>query len=604
MGDFILDLRDSDTRIGKQAADMLVFFHDCSVFTKSNRQFFFIQTKPDNPELWAPFEAPTDLTYVAIAGRVTFSELEWKEAAGQAGQGGLASKAVYQMYSRGGIRALGELNGSYVVFVHDPRLKKAYLVTDRCGMFPCFASSKGNSLPVIGSHPDVLARVVCASEELDMVSLAEFLVAGKVSFPYSYYMHIRSLDFGSIHEFELETKEPAYVQKTKHFEFTHRIDSRVSEDELADELARAFVAAVNRRTLPIFGQTGISLSGGLDSRALLCSAQAKNSIWSFCFFDEPNLEYRIAEEVAGAVGVKFIPFRRTFDHYADNAELGVRIAGGMGDFGNNHYLGFRESLKDSGIENIIAGFYCDYLFKSLVLNKSFNKLLRTERFSDFRYDNYMPLYWFDTRYSQEVKARLDTLIPDDLKKDDSDEGLLEIEKKRLFPFCYEPDNQETTIPQRVMGWFLPTVDNDILDVYLRTPPRFKLNTSMYSKMVEILCGDEVSRIMNVNTGARVNADRMSIIFFGLKRALERRLVKKKMGIATDESWPNWKYYILKSPKIRELWHRKCSKAEDILGEILGMSPYSTSIEQYADQRLKLFLRLLTLKLWIEHVETF
>jgi len=600
MSDFLLDFREKTIRGAQSAASMMKYYQDINVGVFEYEKFTLVLSRPDDWSVWGPYESIDQKVFVALSGRIAMEAAEWEEAEHFEGEGGLACKAIYNLYKSGGIKNLESLNGNYAVFIFDEKAQQFYIITDRCGMFPCFKANLNDNSLVFSSQPDILASVVGCYHDLDLTSIAEFLVTGKVSFPYTYYRKIEAIDYGCIHSLDLKKEKAVFESKKKYFNFNFDIDPRVSEWDLAEELASAFKKAVNRRTLPLFGQTGISLSGGLDSRALLCSADNRENIWSFCFFDEENLEYRIAQEIAKEANVKIIPLKRDFDHYGDNAEMGVRISGAMGDFGNNHYLGFRNTLRDIGIDNLIAGFYCDYLFKGLVLNKNRNKFLRTETYSKFEYENYMPLYWFNTVYSKHVNERLDEEFPDTLKKDASDLGRLEIERRRLFPLFIEPDNQETVIPQRVMGWYLPIVDNDIIDVYLRIPPRQKLNTSMYSKMVKIVCGERISRITNINTGASVNASQTSLIFHGYIRILQSRIKKRKKSIATNESWPNWPYYINHSNKIEFLWMRKNETAQYIFKQILGYDPYGKTIREYkSGYDLKLFLRLLTLKLWFD-----
>jgi hypothetical protein len=73
----------------------------------------------------------------------------------------------------------------------------------------------------------------------------------------------------------------------------------------------------------------------------------------------------------------------------------------------------------------------------------------------------------------------------------------------------------------------------------------------------------------------------------------------KKSIATDESWPNWDYYVYNSRKIESLWMRDSKIAGDIFRQITGRNPFQKKISEYKGSELKLFLRLLTLKLWIE-----
>ena len=599
MGDFVLSIDKRFVDKEEQIKHLMKYYDDVDVRSFRHPKFTLLLSRVDGWHLWGPYEPIDGKLFIALAGRIVLEADEWEKAKSLSGDGGLACKAIAKMYQEGGITNLGNLNGNFVVFIYDSSLQQLHIITDRCGMYPCYASPMKENDFVLGSHPDILANILNASQDWDLTSLTEFLVTGKVSFPNSYYKSIKALDYGSIHSIDLADDQLIY-RKKKYFDFNFNIEHTLGEWDLAEELACAFRKSINRRNLPIFGQTGISLSGGLDSRSLLCSANDRKNIWTFCFFDEENFEYRIAKEIAKQAEVKFIPLKRNFDHYGDNAEMGVRISGAMGNFGNNHYLGFRDSFRKLGIDNIIAGFYCDYLFKSLVLNKRVNKISRSETFSQFKYENYMPIYWFNTDYSRQVKERLDELFPNSVKNDETDIGRLEIEKRRLFPLSNEPDNQETLIPQRVMGWYLPIVDNDIIDTYLKIPPRYKLNISMYSKMVELICGDKISKIANTNTGARVNASRIELIVHGFKKTLHSKIKKKMKNIATNESWPNWPFYSHNSKRIEFLWMRNNRAVQDIFKQLLGKNPYEKKIQEYkVNDDLNLFLRMFTLKLWIE-----
>jgi asparagine synthase (glutamine-hydrolysing) len=600
MSDFLLHF--NKTRLDKdKIVTSMKYFDDIDVRLYDYPNCSLFLSRPDDWGMWGPYETNDGNLLVALAGRVAFESADWDQAGKAAGPGGLACKAIYNKYLSGGIRELEKLNGNFVTLIVDSEKEVIHIVTDRCGMFPCYNLMEDERPMVIGSHPDIMAMAMNISQDWDWVSMAEFLMTGRVSFPFSYYNKIRAMDYGSVHEIHLNGGKDTRISGKKYFEFSFNVDHSLGEWELAEELALAFRKAVNRRTRPQFGQTGISLSGGLDSRTLLCSADDKSNISTFCFFDEENLESEIAKQIAQKVGVKFIPLRRDFDHYGDNAEMGVKISGGMGNFGNNHYLGFRDSLKEHGITNILTGCYCDYFFKGLALDIKTNKYLRIERLSKFKDAYYHPYLSFNTPYSTKARERLNAIFPEELKHDQSDIGRLKREEKRLFPLSCEADNPQRLVPQRVMPWFLPIVDNDIVDLYLKVPPGYKLNTSIFSRMAEIQSGKDISKIPNSNTGVRVNAPLAVVTISLYKRALLKRLNIGKKGIAKDGSWPNWEYYIDHSEKIKSLWMRNNERGRDIFRQILGQDPYEKTIREYnnSDANLTLFLRLLTLKLWFE-----
>lgn len=134
-----------------------------------------------------------------------------------------------------------------------------------------------------------------------------------MSHPYTYYKNIKSLDYGSVYEFDLSSRNVKCESVKKYFEFNFDVENSLSEWDLAEELATAFKKAVNRRILPVFGKGVFSLSGGLDSRTLLCAAENKDDIVAFSFFDEENLEFKTARAIAKEAGVELIPLKRDFE---------------------------------------------------------------------------------------------------------------------------------------------------------------------------------------------------------------------------------------------------------------------------------------------------
>jgi hypothetical protein len=85
----------------------------------------------------------------------------------------------------------------------------------------------------------------------------------------------------------------------------------------------------------------------------------------------------------------------------------------------------------------------------------------------------------------------------------------------------------------------------------------------------------------------------------LIKSVKTRIRRKKKSIATDESWPNWYFYIQNSKTIEDLWLREKVRAEELFVRLIGYNPYKkTILEHSSGQNIKLFLRLLTIKMWL------
>jgi hypothetical protein len=158
---------------------------------------------------------------------------------------------------------------------------------------------------------------------------------------------------------------------------------------------------------------------------------------------------------------------------------------------------------------------------------------------------------------------------------------------------------ETTVSMRTLGWYLPIVDNDVVDAYLKIPARLKVNGTMYGKMAYRLCGRAVSSIVNANTGVRINAPTYAVLFQKYSRFVRKRLTKESDGIKTDESWPNWNYYLRNSVKIKSLWADPEPETRELITCIVGKDPWRVPIRENMEGELKYFLRILTMKIWLE-----
>jgi asparagine synthase (glutamine-hydrolysing) len=604
MADFLLDFRDPASRGPSipRAASLFAFTEDIRIQTLNRPSFSLVLASVDDAGLWGPYEHQSSAgnLLVALAGRVALEEEEWDEARKQEGQGGLACKAIAAKYRKGGLEALGSLNGNFAVFVHDGLKRRFFLVTDRCGMLLAYGTGDASQSLVFGSHADVLAAVTGESQKLDMASLAEFLMTSRLSFPYTYYKHIRALEPASILTLDLSGEAARYESQTRYFRPVFKIDPDGDANDLAERLSIAFKNAVRRRTLPIFGCTGIALSGGLDSRAILSAVDPRTRTRAFNLFDEENAEYRTAKIISEACGVEMVPIQRDFDYYARSAELGVRVSGGTGCITCNHFLGARERLREAGIENLLTGCYCDYLFKGLAFNRREQMLSRSEGLNGFQFEFYDSFHWLETPWRDEVVSRLRLQFPEAAKPELSSGEWLEVERKRTFPLAYEQDLAQRVIPQRLMPWFVPAVDNELIEVYLSLPPRLKLNGTVFRKMLPLICRKEVCDIADNNTGSRLDAAWPAYAVARCASALRNRVAERiQERMATSGSWPNWRYYLRQSERFSALWNRPNPQARELFSSILGKDPYERSIGDYAAKDLSLFQRLVTQKLWLD-----
>ena len=435
MSDFYLDFRPLEQRISETAVSFLKFYPDVKIFEVEEPAFSFVLTRCDDLSVWGPYRSPDNRLLVALAGRLAFEGQEWESAKNIAGDGGLACKAVARRYSNRGTEGLKDLNGNYAIFIYDRPRKKFIIMTDRCGSLPVYHWEEPNERPTFCSHDDLLAVALGCSQELDETSLAQFISIGRVTCPYTFYRRIRGAQLGSMYEVELNGDRPIVGVPTAYFRMEFRIDDRITEWEMAEQLAAAIDAAVKRRSLPLFGKTAVALSGGLDSRTILACCCRDADVVALNFYDEENTEVRNARAIATAIGVPFIPFRRTPEYYAETAGSALRINGGMGTWNGNLFLGFRGRLLEQGITNILTGFLCDMLFKGLTSDRRCCRFLKSYKAGSFFLQYDQPIFSLPTKAGRSALERLEAVFPPSLRQLQGDADRLEVEARRVFPLC-------------------------------------------------------------------------------------------------------------------------------------------------------------------------
>lgn len=597
MGDFLLDLRAVPQRNLARVAESLRFMEHSRAEIFSTPEFGLVVTYTEDPSLWAPFLG-SDGTLVAVAGRVALEEHEWAQGESVPGKGGLAAKAILQKFRKHGVAALNRLSGNAAVLLFDPSARELHVVADCVGVFPIYEWD-GNPNLILGSHPDVVAEAAGELDNLDETSLAEFAFSSTVSPPFTYYRRVRFAEQSSRTTFRWPDAGVPVMHREPIISLAFHGDSSASEEDLAEQLASAFRSAIRRRTLKRLGTTAVALSGGLDSRVILSCIDDRQSAFAFTCYDEPNRELNTAANIAKAAGVRFGAWQRPFDYYGDNASLGVRISGGMGSFANNHFLGIVPRLRAEGAQNLLTGCYCDYLFKGLPLNRKRHWLTGQESLAPFRHQFYFSHKIPDSTFAPAVRARWESRIPVGLQDQTSAEKVFQIEARRTFPLCYEGDNQQRVVPQRVTGWFLPMADQEIVDVYQRIPYTQKLNRSIFLKMVRILCDPAISAIADANTGAKPGAGILWEVLSEQRLRITRKLRRFRPSIGTDGSWPDWWYYVGKSKKLAELWERPNPAAMDLLRRIVGSQNVRPTVADYLGHDVFLLVSLLTIKLWMD-----
>lgn len=599
MSDFLLDTRPLERRPKVDVACMLSWSDRIRAKTYDSPAFRLVLTWTEPDTMWSPWTLP-DGTFSAVAGFLALDEAEWTAAEHDivpGAQGGLAGFAVWRRFRARGIEGWNDLSGNCAVIFHDARGGNLHLRTDPAGCFPVYGCCV-DGWWVWGSHPDVLAAATGGAQRVDEVSLAEFVMASTVTPPRTYYEGIESCELGTLLTWDLRSHT---LTRRKYFTLDYEPQTDATEDDLAEALAAAWRRAVERRTHARLGRVAVALSGGLDSRLILACMPEPVRAMAFTCYDAPNREFETAKAIATAAGVEFVPIRRSPDYYAEHAAAGVRTSGGMGTFANNHFLGVLEPLQEAGSQVLLTGCYCDYLFKGLALNRKIRWWDGRERLAPFQHEFYFTRWQFDTQLARQSVERWDERFPRALQSGMDDASLFRIEALRTFPLCYEGDNEQRLVPQRLMAWSPPVTDLEVLNVYKRTSSRWKLNRRLFVKTARrLLSGSRLSSVPDANTGARLDAPEWRESLSWQLLRIQRKARAWRTTLASDGSWPDWRFYYRHSTALEEHWAKPVPEMEDLFLRVTGWRTLPRRPADFPVRQCFLFVSLLTLKLWWRH----
>lgn len=583
---------------------------------------FIRHSRCDSAEDWHPACDPHQDLHLLLVGRVALEPTQWQQAESIDFNGGKACRWLLQQWQELPAEQFAlSLNGNFGVVVIDGRKQQIHLFTDRCGATPFFIGNTdyitATSVPglttdglLMGTRCDPLAQQLAElghPPTLDKVSLAETLVSGSCRAPRTYYEQISELPAASHLQWTFSGKllsQRSYWQPQK-----TRDSEREDDDLLATELASALQRAMTRRQR---GRSGLLLSGGADSRALLFASSHPQQLTTATFFDQHNAELRVATQLAAAAGASHLPMQRDFEHYGQAAKSVVAMTDGMWCIKDVHYHGFAAQLHAQHWDALLTGCYADYLLKGLAYNTRPRRLLGRatplQQLSGYAPEFYQPFARISPAWQARVLHRI-TPPPEVTNTALSDPSALE--DWRVRPLSREPDAMGRLYLLRAMPWEPIFLDNDILRCHERLSPSQKLNSRVFRLAVHKIVSGKADHIPNNNDGVALNASDSRRLLKFVQLRLQRKLCKllqrlrrrstHRPALGTQGSWPDFSTYIRTSPVIAELWQQPEPADQALLSDLLGYDPWQISLQSWGcDERIDLFLRLLTVKIWLQH----
>ena len=413
---------------------------------------------------------------------------------------------------------LTSLSGSFHGFYSQPASKRVVAITDRLGSRPIFACSLPGLL-CLASHIRLLLTLPGVRPVIERESLAQYVRNQEIFENRTLYRDINILTPATV----LDVNQGIQRMEKRSYWSLAPNEPFQNREEAIGATARAFSAATVR-LLDGSHQTGLLLSGGMDSRMLLACATGSfhTNIRSRTFGSELTEEARTARKLSEISGIEWDIIEQNHGHYWENMHDAVGSTNGLYLSYHGHTFYPSKVLVSSGVDTALNGWAIDGLFSgSYFPKKTFNvagRQIYSYRLGEIRdkrealsyllksfdiqkgifehscLQDHMHAYW-----KESSEAAVGRLLNEAVERSSNPYDWIDfvlwgsgICKFRSFPMV---EGIRFHLRERN-----PLFESDVLDVYRRLPPKWRYLGPVFRRAL-LRLNSSLARVPYANIGA-------------------------------------------------------------------------------------------------------
>lgn len=375
-----------------------------------------------------------------------------------------------------------DLNGPFVALKLDKKKRELEVVTDLASCIPVYQTETG-STKVIGTHVDMVARVAESEQNLDPVSIADFVLHDVITYPYTLYPSIKQMAPASHHYWELD--ENARYRKEEYW-LPRQMNQYRSIGEAADDLRHGLQAYVNAVTEGL-DRVALFLSGGEDSRTVLGMLPRKCNRHAFIFLDRMNREGRVAQAAARAYGANFTMLERDALWYLHKLQACSDLVGTGAQFKHVHSYGFHKQANLNKYRAVFGGHLSDGFLKGYFIKRvgAFSRFpfFPFPKARDQRKRNLDEMPFLEISVLAELRARSDAHLEFVRMLRGSESAH---EWFNLWPLSMDFAMPHLYGNRRLFASYEPFLSTKSIKVGAAAPQPWKLNRRLFQKMAQPL----------------------------------------------------------------------------------------------------------------------
>jgi len=526
-----------------------------------------------------------------------------------------AADVIAHLIKNQDLEGLARINGQFCAAVYDDKTHNLSLITDRNGSFPLYVWKDSQGI-AFASQLYVMAGLNRIPKKADSSVIAELFTMQRTLGAATPIAGVKSLSSACL--FQVDAQQ---VTQSSYWELRWE-KPEYSKGECAEHLAGALRNAVRRQT-SITENTGLLLSGGLDSRLVLAAASRGSlSCWTTAGY-ELNPELALAKQVSALYGAKHHSCVVSPEESFDVLDETVIGCGGLYPASTPVSV-FLPQIDDTvttlltghGLDYTLRGYYLPSHFLNIAGSRTRLPMLRPISAQPTGHDVLNNLRQGPPR------GTLDRIIADH-RKNDWWRTIGETLDEMLAPWLTSDDPYnawDALILNNVSKHYAftsmmavrdktnlanPAFDNEVFDIYLRMPPSWRCEGRIVQNAMRVL-SPEGAKIPNANTHFAADLGPWLEIAGLLGRGALRRLkILDRPPLPSQQhsqgSWQNMGVVMKEEPRHRRRLKDIQDRADALCLDIISPDHLSACIDEHLEgtqSHTKLLRQLLTHDSWM------
>ncbi len=507
-----------------------------------------------------------DGIYISIEGE----QYDYKEE--------LFEKLLFNAYKKGVLEQfLNKLDGYFNAIIYDSNIKKIFLISDRYGMRMLYYYFQDGRFAFSGEVKGLLGLDFLDYKQIDSKQIDCFMDLGYLIEDNTLHKNIKLIKPATLMEFNINSKE---LSQKYYWKWSEIKPKDISFNEAVNKIGDIFIKSVEKRFKPD-GSVNISLSGGLDSRAILAAVNKLYPDYKGCAFTfgTPNCDdILIAKQCVSKTSWEHKELYFKNDNWFEARKEKVWGTDGMFNMMHMHGSEFLENLSNK-MEFVLNGYAGD-----VVLGGGW--------FSFLPLDTRAMSIYLRSFYKSWIN---ECNINDSFYDIEHCEPHLYMNRVRRFTNMGIV-NALTNLDQRI-----PFFDNKVIEFVYSLPDKYRKNNKLYSAMLLKFFPELFKNIPWQRTGMTI--DKNSLFFKILSKA---RKIPYKFGILPNSSsYVNYKDWIkddIISKNLKSLLDKnnaEYSKYTNIDFKNKYLIPHLTSNKNFSEQ----ILRATTIELYLKRISS-